>query len=171
MKAMAALVFVGLVACRTPQCQERASEPPPSSSVALAPQPSAVDELDRLDQRKPVPLLPMMANHQKQNMRDHLTVVQEVVAATAARDFAKVARAAQRIGYSAAMGQMCEHMGAGAPGFTEQALAFHHSADRIVDAAGREDSAAVLAALGETLSACTGCHATYKQRLVDQLAH
>jgi cytochrome c556 len=113
----------------------------------------------------------MMANHQKQSMRDHLTVVQEVVSATATRDFAKVAHAAQRMGYSEAMGQMCEHMGAGAPGFSEQALAFHHSADRIVDAARREDSVAVLGALSQTLAACTACHASYKQKLVDKLAN
>lgn len=112
----------------------------------------------------------MMANHQKQNMRDHLVVVQELVAATAQRDFAKVALAAGRIGYSETMGRMCEHMGAGAAGFTEQALRFHHSADRIADAARREDSQAVLTALSETLGACTACHATYKQKLVDKLA-
>jgi cytochrome c556 len=127
-------------------------------------------ELDRLDRRKPVPLLPMMANHQKQNMREHLAVVQEVVSATATRDFSKVAQAAQRIGYSEAMGQMCAHMGAGAPGFTEQALAFHHSADRIVDAAKREDSTGVLTALGDTLATCTACHAAYKQQIVDKLS-
>jgi cytochrome c556 len=111
----------------------------------------------------------MMANHQKENMRDHLVVVQEVVTATARRDFSQAARAAERIGYSEAMGRMCEHMGAGAPGFTEQALAFHHSADRIVEAAKREDAAGVLAALGETLGTCNGCHATYKQQVVDKL--
>jgi cytochrome c556 len=129
-----------------------------------------VEKLDQLDQRQPVPLLPVMANHQKQSMREHLAVVQEVVSATGVRDFVKVAQAAQRIGYSEATGQMCEHMGTGAPGFTRQALAFHHSADRIVEAARREDSAAVLTALGETLAVCTACHATYKQRLVDELA-
>lgn len=169
MKALAVLVGVAMIACRTTR-QEH--EPAPSSSpsgIATAVSASSSDELDRLDQRKPLPLLPMMANHQKENMREHLAVVQEIVAAAATHDFAKVAQAAQRIGYSEAMGQMCEHMGAGAPGFTEQALAFHHSADHIVDAARREDSAAVLGALGETLATCTGCHAAYKQKLVDKL--
>jgi DNA-binding MarR family transcriptional regulator len=42
-----------------------------------------VTALDRMDTRAPVPLLPMMANHQKQNMRDHLVAVQEIVAALA----------------------------------------------------------------------------------------
>jgi len=113
----------------------------------------------------------MMANHQKQNMREHLAVVQEVVTAVATRDFVKVASSAQRIGYSEAMGQMCEHMGAGAPGFTEQALDFHRSAERIIAAAKREDSPGVLAALGDTLSKCTACHAAYKQKIVSELAN
>jgi hypothetical protein len=165
MKVLIMLVGGAMIACQTVQPHEHA--PPPSRASASAA--SSAEELDRLDQRKPLPLLPMMANHQKENMREHLVVVQEVVAAAATRDFANVARSARRIGYSEAMGQMCEHMGAGAPGFTEQALAFHHSADRIVDAAKREDSAAVLSALGETLATCTGCHAAYKQKLVSKL--
>ncbi len=38
------------------------------------------------------------------------------------------------------MGAMCTHMGAGAPGFTEQALHFHHTADKIGDAARKHDN-------------------------------
>jgi hypothetical protein len=153
---------------------------PPSPAVVVASATASADtpvksatpwaELDRLDQRKPLPLLPFMANHQKQNMRDHLAAVQEVVAATAQSDFARVAQAAKRIGYSEAMGQMCEHMGAGAPGFSEQALAFHRGADRIAEAASSKDAAAVLSALSATLAACTSCHATYKQKLVATLS-
>ncbi len=145
------------------------SEPKPQASAQPPPSPaspSATDALDRLDQRRPVPLLPMMAQHQKQNMREHLEAVQEVVAAAAASDFDGVAVAAKRMGFSETMGRMCEHMGAGAPGFTEQALSFHHTADEIAAAATKQDSAAVLAALSKTLRACTTCHATYKQQPV-----
>jgi hypothetical protein len=166
--AMVACVGLAMVACQAAPRHESPPTPPPANAPAA--QVSPADQLDRLDQRRPLPLLPMMANHQKQNMREHLVAVQEVVAATAAGDFVKVAQAARRIGYSEAMGQMCEHMGSGAPGFTGQALAFHHSADRIGEAAKREDSAAVLGALAETLAACTACHASYKQKLVDRLA-
>jgi hypothetical protein len=117
---------------------------------------------------RPVPLLPMMANHQKQNMRDHLVAVQEIVAAIATDDFAGVERAAGRIGFSEQMGQMCTHMGAGASGFTEQALNFHHTADRIGAAARDRDRARVLAELGATLQTCTSCHAAWKQQVVDE---
>ncbi len=121
-----------------------------------------------MDTRVPVPLLPMMANHQKQNMREHLHAVQEIVGAVGAVDFDAIARAAATIGYSEQMGQMCNHMGAGAPGFTEQALRFHHTADKISEAARKRDMLGVLSALGDTLATCTGCHATFKQKIVDE---
>jgi hypothetical protein len=113
----------------------------------------------------------MMANHQKANMRDHLLAVQEIVAAAAASDFPGVEKAARRIGYSEQMGQMCTHMGAAAPGFTERALAFHHSADAIAASAREHDAPAVLRALSATLTSCTGCHAQFKQQIVAELPH
>lgn len=126
--------------------------------------------LDRLDTRTPVPLVPLMAHHQKQNMRDHLAAVQEIVAAVAQNDFPTIEKAAARIGFSETMGRMCSHMGAGAPGFTETALRFHHDADKIGEAARQRSSTLVLTALGQTLSHCTGCHQAYKQHVVDEAA-
>lgn len=124
--------------------------------------------LDSLDDRTKVPLLPVMAHHQRANMRDHLTAVQQIVAAAATNDFATIEKAAGRIGYSEQMGAMCTHMGAGAPGFTELALDFHRTADTIGAAAKQKDSTEVLAALGRTLAKCTGCHARFKQEVVDE---
>jgi hypothetical protein len=124
--------------------------------------------LEALDRRKPLPLLPMMANHQKENMRDHLVAVQEIVKALSTDDFAAVERAAGRIGYSEQMGHMCSHMGQGAPGFTDQALRFHHSADQIGVAAREGDRAGVLRQLGTTLQICTSCHAEWRQQVVDE---
>jgi hypothetical protein len=152
--------------CRAAPEPSKAQEAPlPSASAPVDPRAA----LDGLDARRPVPLLPMMAQHQKQNMREHLEAVQAIVAAAALGDFEAVASAGRRLGFSEATGHMCEHMGAAAPGFTEQALGFHHTADEIAVAAARRDSAAVLAALSKTLSACTTCHATYKQQLVASL--
>lgn len=163
-----AAIHALLVGCRTTN-----DAPPAPASTSAVPQSattSAQFTLDSMDRRTPVPLLPMMANHQKQNMRDHLLVVQEIVAAVAAKDFDAVQGSVSRIGYSEQMGQMCEHMGAGAPGFTELALKFHHGADQIGEAAKKQDSEAVLKALGNTLATCTTCHQTYKQRVVDDTA-
>lgn len=128
----------------------------------------AADELDRIDTRAPVPLLPMMADHQKQNMRDHLLAVQEIVAALAIDDYPAIERAAGRIGYSDHMGQMCTHMGAGAPGFTEAAIEFHRTADGISAAARDADRQRVLTELSATLETCTSCHAAWRQQVVDQ---
>ncbi len=58
-----------------------------------------------MDRRAPLPLLAMMAEHQKQNMREHLMAVQGIVAAISRDDMDGVAKAAGRIGYSEAMGQ------------------------------------------------------------------
>ncbi|MFN7970926.1 MAG: cytochrome c [Acidobacteriota bacterium] len=149
---------------RGPTDAARASS---KESAATAASPAQLD-LDPMDTRLPVPLLPMMASHQKQNMRDHLLAVQEITLALATDDFAAVERASGRIGYSEQMGQMCTHMGMGAPGFTEQALKFHHTADTIGEAARRRDRAAVMAALGATLQTCTSCHATFRQVVVDE---
>lgn len=134
---------------------------PPAASAAA-------DTLDEIDTRSPVPLLPMMANHQKQNMREHLLAVQQIVAALATEDYPAVEGAAGRIGFSEPMGQMCTHMGAGAPGFTEQALAFHRTADRIGAAARARDRGRVLTELAATLQTCTACHAVWKQQVVDE---
>lgn len=144
-----------------------AAVPAPSLAAAPSPSPSPHAALDALDARKPVPLLPMMAHHQKQNMQDHLLAVQEIVAAVAVEDFAAVERAAGRIASSPQMAQMCTHMGAGAPGFSAQALGFHQTADAIGPAAAKRDGKGVLAALGKTLATCTACHATWKQAVVD----
>ncbi len=93
--------------------------------------------------------------------------MQEIVAALATDDYPAIERAAGRIGCSEQMGQMCTHMGAGAPGFTEQALNFHHTADRITAAAHERDRTRVLTELGATLQTCTSCHAACKQQVVD----
>ena len=148
----------------------RSGDAPPAPAVSVGANSAALaaEQLDRIDGRSPVPLLPAMASHQKQNMRDHLVAVQEIVAALSIADFAAVETAAARIGFSQAMGQTCTHMGAGAPGFSEQALEFHHTADRIGDAARGGDGARVLMALGAALQACTSCHAVWKQHVVDE---
>jgi hypothetical protein len=166
-----AICFALSVSCQRPGAPSpqaaapQAAAPQAAAPQAAAPAPTAV--LDRMDSRTAVPLLPMMANHQKENMRDHLRAVQEIVLALTTDDFPAVERATGRIGYSESMGKMCQHMGAGAPGFTEQALKFHHTADTIATAARKRDRAGVLGALSATMQTCVACHATFKQQVVD----
>src|SRR5689334_20774789 len=157
-------------------CQKAQTETPPGARETTGASTTGVPDeakhaIDRMDTRAAVPLLPMMANHQKQNMRDHLLAVQEIVFALSTDDFSGVERAAGRIGYTEQMGQMCAHMGAGAPGFTEQSLQFHHTADTITVAARQRDREAVMRALGSTLQTCTACHAAFRQSVVDEAAY
>jgi hypothetical protein len=157
------LAFAISMGCRGADTGDSTAKP--SALGAPAANPHAL--LDELDTRTPVPLVPMMANHQKRNMRDHLAATQEIVAAVAGNDFAAIEKAASRIAYSEQMGAMCTHMGAGASGFTEAALHFHHTADSIVEAAKQKDPQGVLMALSATLSTCTSCHSMFKQEVVD----
>jgi hypothetical protein len=137
-----------------------------AAGTAAAPAPPAIGE--GLDPRKPLRLLPAMAAHQKQSMRDHLAAVQQIIAALGRDDFEDVAKAAGRIGYSEAMAQMCQHMSAATPGFSDLSLAFHRTADGIGEAARHRDRGGVLSALDRTLQTCVGCHATYRQEIVDE---
>jgi len=151
----------------------RPTSPAPSRESARgapreAPSSSPAEVLARMDSRKGLPLLPMMADHQKQNMREHLAAVQEIIGALATDNFTRVESAARLLGFSEEMGRMCTHMGSGAPGFSERALAFHRTADGIAVAARQRDKASVLKQLGATLEACTSCHATWKQQVVDE---
>lgn len=148
----------------SPEAKPQAQPPAPQ---ATAPQAAPAANLDG---RKPLPLTAMMANHQKQEMRDHLKVVQEIAIALGKDDFDAIATSAARIAWSDKQAMMCEHMGAGAPGFTEMGEHFHRTADSIVAAAKLRDRAGVATALGTTLETCVGCHATYRQEIVDDHA-
>ncbi len=138
----------------------------PAATPASSPQ-TAVDQLSAMDPRTPVPLQPMMAWHQKQNMQEHLVAIQEITDGLARQDWDAVTAAAEKIGPSPQMQMQCEHMGAGAEGFTDDALEFHRRAEAIKTAAHAKDTAAVLAATAHTLESCTSCHQTWRQDVVD----
>ncbi|MBI4696104.1 MAG: cytochrome c [Gammaproteobacteria bacterium] len=122
---------------------------------------------DLHDAREPVRMPAHMAARQKANMRHHLDIVSTVVAALGREDYPAIAAAASDMGTTPETTAMCRHMGAGGPAdFTTRALAFHASADRLAAASGTQDRSKVLAALGETLQACTECHARFRQEIV-----
>jgi hypothetical protein len=150
----------------TSACQRDGGAPAPRAEAVS----SAALVLEQLDARKPLPLLPVMAHHQKQNMREHLVHVQQIVAGVANGDYAVVEQAARGLGSSEQMGKTCTHMGAAAPEFTQQALDFHRTADGIAVAAMARDAVGVLGALDATLRACTACHAGWKQSVQSELA-
>lgn len=155
-------VAAALAGCRGSSAAP-AQKDSPAPVVATKPATSTKS----MDARTPLPLTEMMATHQKQEMRDHLRVVQEITTALAKDDFDAIATSAARIGWSDREAMMCKHMGAGAPGFAAVGEHFHKTADTIVEAAKRHDRAGVAAALGATLQTCVGCHDTYRQEIVD----
>jgi hypothetical protein len=162
------LAVLTLLACdnKPSDTDKPAQAPTPTASPgpdACAP----FAALDALDPRTPVPLQPMMAWHQKQNMQEHLVAIQRITDGLAREDWDEIAEAAALIETSPQMQQMCQHMGAGAEGFTELALEFHRRADGIGEAAKSHDGRAVLRATSSTLQVCTGCHAAYRQDIVD----
>lgn len=131
-----------------------------------AAQPGAYQKYDELDTRQAVQMPPMMALHHKQQMQDHLKVVQEMVQAMKTDDFKAVEKAASRIASSEESSQQCSMMGRSNPNYVAQAETFHKTADSIVAAARAKDRAKVMGALGETMTLCVSCHSTFKQQLV-----
>ncbi len=163
--AVAALASA-VTACRASETKTPEAPASQPNAHATSQPASPHDELARMDGRIAVPMPPRMANHHRAQMRSHLEVVQGVVAALATDDFAAVRAAAEPIAASASTEHQCEMMGRGAEGFTEQALRFHETANQILGAADAKDRTGVLAALSETVSVCTGCHATFRQEIV-----
>jgi len=171
------LLPLAVLACNQPEAAPYPDEPNAASSSRSSPAATSSSapatpsgpqaQLADMDHRTPVPLQPMMAWHQKQNMMDHLVAIQRITDGLARDDWDAVAEASKLIESSPQMQQMCQHMGAGAEGFTKLALAFHSRADAIGNAAEAKDGKAVLEATAHTLEACTSCHATYKQDIVD----
>ena len=146
---------------------ETTTNTPESAPAPAGEQGADCAALDKMDPRTPVPLQPMMAWHQKQNMQEHLVAIQRITGGLAREDWGEVSKASALIESSPQMAQMCQHMGAGAEGFTALALDFHKRADKIGEAAKARDKDAVLQATSHTLEACTGCHAAFKQQVVD----
>lgn len=145
------------------------SAPPPAPPAAAPPAADPVRaQTAALDDRTPLPLTAKMAAHQRSMMREHLAAVQAITAALPAGDWATAGTAAASLGTSPGNTMMCEHLGAGAPDFTETGLAFHTTADGLVAAVKLHDQASTLRALGDTLSACTGCHARFRQEVLSE---
>lgn len=160
-----ALGLLLLIGCDRSSASPPPASPPPAPAPTTAPR--AAPQANAFDQRTPVPLSPMMAAHQKEQMRDHLRVVQEIAGALAVENYEAIAASTGRIASSEQQSMMCAHMGAGAPGFAELGEELHRTADGIITAAKRRDRAAVAAALEATLTKCVGCHETYRQEIVE----
>lgn len=108
--------------------------------------------------------------HTLANMRDHLAAVQEINAAMADGKFDLAARIAEsRLGMSSLRSHGAHEVGKFMPkGMQEIGTAMHRAASQFAleaqNAGVTGDMQPALKALGETLSACVGCHAGYRLR-------
>ncbi len=114
------------------------------------------------DNRTPLNLPPMMAQHQKANMREHLKAVTEVVHYMGANDFAAASKAAkEKLGLTVQMKQMCDNMPNEA--FRNMGLDFHKSGDELAEVLKTKDAGKSLKALDTMLAKCNACHEMFRQ--------
>ena len=110
-----AIGLLHLYACGSTPAVESCPDDVPATT-------SPIEELNSLDPRAPVPLQPMMAWLQKQNMQEHLVAIQRITEALSRDDWKAVSAATSMLALSPQMEMQCEHMGAGADGFTKAQL-------------------------------------------------
>lgn len=119
------------------------------------------------EERIGVTMSRMQAEQQLKNMREFTVATQELIAALAREDFAKAEASAQKLSYTEEKEKKARAMGGSVPAFVELAITFYKSGNAIGEAARKKDTRAVLGALETTLSHCNGCHAAYKQNIVE----
>jgi hypothetical protein len=135
--------------------------------ASAVPSSSAQDELSRLDTRAPDPLTPAMAWDQKQRMLAFMAAIEQVSQGLADDDWEMVTRAAAVLGTSPEARAKCRDRSGAADAISAMALEFRCRGDTIGEAARARDRVAALRATSETLKACNGCHAVFRQDVVD----
>ena len=121
-----------------------------------------------LDARERVAFPPELVEHTLANMRDHLLALQQINDALAAGETEQAGRIAeQRLGMSSlGLHGAAEVEKFMPPGMQEAGTAMHKAASRFAiaaqDAGVTGELKPALKALGETMAACVGCHASYR---------
>lgn len=125
------------------------------------------------DSRQLVTLPGPMAEHMLSNMRDHLRVLDDIMAALAAGKADEAGRIAEeRIGMSSLDAHGAAHMAPFMPArMQEVGTSMHHAASRFALAVQEADlepgpkaPQKVFAALHDITSACNACHSSYRLR-------
>lgn len=113
------------------------------------------------DKRTPLKVPPMMKDHMRSSMRDHLSAVNETVKLLGAGDFEAASRVIHdRLGTNEMMTKMCGMFGD--EGYKEMGLAMHASADVLSLEIRSKDMGKIMKALSGTLEKCVACHATFR---------
>ena len=120
------------------------------------------------DTREPVTMPPMMQEHLRANMRDHLLAVSEILTALAAGQYDRAADIAERrLGMTSLEAHGARHMAGMMPeGMQAVGTAMHHAASRFAvtaqEVAVTGDLPRALGALSEVTQQCVACHAGYR---------
>ena len=103
---------------------------------------------------------PMMKEHQKKNMREHLRTVQEIMVLLGKNDFKKASKTThEKLGLTEERKRMCGVFG---EDFSKIGIAFHESANKLSEVLKTKDYEKTLDALGEMLGHCVTCHDTFR---------
>ncbi len=120
------------------------------------------------DTRAPVHFPPALVEHTLANMRDHLAALQEISEALAGGRNDHAAKIAEeRLGMSSLQRHGAHDVAKFMPqGMRDAGTAMHRAASRFAieaqNAGATGDLKPALAALGQVMNACVGCHAGYR---------
>jgi hypothetical protein len=116
------------------------------------------------DARQLVQLPEMMRQHMMENMRDHLTAINEILVHMGADELDEAAETAeQRLGMSALELHGASHMARFMPeGMRQAGTSMHRAASRFALKAEEGDSLPAYKMLAEITSACVTCHSGYR---------
>ena len=118
------------------------------------------NQMSGSDDRIVLQASPMMKEHQKKNMREHLRTVQEIVALIGKKDFETASKTThEKLGLNEEMKRMCGMFG---ESFLQMGIAFHESADRLSEVLKTKDMGKAITALDEMLVHCVTCHDTFR---------
>jgi hypothetical protein len=118
------------------------------------------------DTRQLVKLPEMMQQHMMSNMRDHLVVINEILAYMADGELDKAAEVAEsRLGMSSLESHGASHMAKFMPeGMQQAGTRMHKAASRFALVAQEGEALPAYKALSEVTSSCVACHAGYRIR-------
>jgi hypothetical protein len=113
------------------------------------------------DKRTPLKVPPMMKDHMRSNMRDHLAAVNETAKLIGAGNFQAASSVIHdRLGTNEEMTRMCGMFGNET--YKEMGLAMHTSADVLSAEIKSKDMGKIMKALSGTLEKCVACHDTFR---------
>jgi len=134
------------------------------------------------DERESAGIPEQMKTRHLARMRNHLEAVHDIVDAMARGEFGEASKSARLgltmrpgmgggkgmgpgmgMGKGMGGGMMCSKGSMTNEGFKSIGMAFHQSADKLADVLEKGDVKASLRALGDTMSYCIQCHATFRQ--------